>query len=652
MRTHARLGFAASIVVVMVVTLLGPALTASAALGDLTLVSTSDDGTKGDSRSAFPSIAPLAPGAPWVAFDSQAANLDPADADHASDIYVKNLATGDVTLVSTSTDGVKGNVSSSNPAISADGRYVAFESTATNLDPADTDGISDIYLKDLATGELTLVSISTLSGEKGNGDSQAPSILDDQGVKVAFLSSATNLDPEDTDTLNDVYVKDLATFELILASTSDAGVKGNGASDLAMSALSTQPLRVAFSSAASNLDPNDPDSTFDVFVKNLESGDLMLVSTSMTGEKGNQVSVADSISGDLVAFSSGATNLHPNDGDVHADVYVKDLASGFVWLASTADDGTKGNESSGLSSISGSAVAFISSATNFDPDDTDITFDVYVKDLGTLDLSLASTSSAGIKANGSSNAPVMGAGLVAFDSVATNLDPADTDTFPDVYVKVPGAQNTAPVAGDDTYSTDENVDLSVPGPGVLGNDTDADGDQITASLVSGPAHGMAALGIDGSFQYTPAAGFDGTDMFTYVANDGAGDSNVATVTITVNPAPACTGICLSVDDVSVGEGNKGSTKAVFTISLSAPSQSPVTVVVEAVDGTAIQGVDYAPFSPRTVTFKGRRTTATVSVQVKGDRLFEPNETFFVQLSAPVNAGISDGQGLGTILNDD
>ena len=170
--------------------------------------------------------------------------------------------------------------------------------------------------------------------------------------------------------------------------------------------------------------------------------------------------------------------------------------------------------------------------------------------------------------------------------------------------------------------------------------------------MTGPANGNVALGLNGSFLYEPDAGFGGTDIFTYVANDGVSDSNVATVTITVNAAPACAGVCLSIDDVSVVEGNKSSTKATFTVSLSAPSQNPVTVIIESMDGTATQGVDYQPLARRTVSFKGGRTSAMVSVRMIGDRLLEADETFFVQLSSPVNAGISDGQGLGTILDDD
>ncbi len=102
--------------------------------------------------------------------------------------------------------------------------------------------------------------------------------------------------------------------------------------------------------------------------------------------------------------------------------------------------------------------------------------------------------------------------------------------------------NDAPVADDDAYSTDEDTSLIVAAPGVLGNDTDTDGDALTAVLVTGPANGSLTLNANGSFTYTPDADFNGTDSFTYVANDGDLDSNVATVTLTIDPvndAPTC-----------------------------------------------------------------------------------------------------------------
>src|SRR5206468_1096202 len=102
------------------------------------------------------------------------------------------------------------------------------------------------------------------------------------------------------------------------------------------------------------------------------------------------------------------------------------------------------------------------------------------------------------------------------------------------------AVNDAPVANNDAYTTAEDTPLTVTAPGVLANDTDVDGDSLTAILVSAPTHGSLGLNANGSFTYTPAPNFNGTDSFTYTANDATADSNVATVTLTVtavNDAP-------------------------------------------------------------------------------------------------------------------
>jgi VCBS repeat-containing protein len=96
------------------------------------------------------------------------------------------------------------------------------------------------------------------------------------------------------------------------------------------------------------------------------------------------------------------------------------------------------------------------------------------------------------------------------------------------------AANEVPVAVDDAYATDEDTPLNVAAPGVLGNDTDADGDALTAVLDTTTSNGTLTLNADGSFSYTPNANYNGPDSFTYMANDGQADSNVATVTITVN----------------------------------------------------------------------------------------------------------------------
>jgi Tol biopolymer transport system component len=416
--------------------ILAPTTVAAADAGGITLASTSDGGLKGNGNSELPA---LTPDGRVVVFFSYATNLDESDTDAFADVYVKDLVTGDLTLVSTSDQGVKGNGDSmSRGAISEDGTKVAFFSMATNLDPSDSDDLADVYVKDLVTGDLTLVSASD-NGVKGNRTSFGP-ILSADGSRVGFYSWATNLDPLDPDPLTDIYVKDLATGDLALASTSDEGIKGNDDS-YSRGAMSADGSVVAFWSHATNLDPADPDAVADIYVKNLITGDIALASTSSDGVKGNAASYGQRLSADgrVLAFHSDATNLDSADTDELDDVYVKDLVTGELTLASTTAEGVKGDGESEEPTLSadGSIVAFYSEAANLDSADTDELDDVYVKDLVTGELTLASTSDEGVKGDGGSAYPRLSAdgSIVAFYSEAANLDPGDPDTIEDVYVK-------------------------------------------------------------------------------------------------------------------------------------------------------------------------------------------------------------------------
>lgn len=255
-----------------------------------------------------------------VAFTSYATNLDPADGDSEADIYLKNLDTGAVTLVSTSDAGVNANNGSFGPDLSRSGGRVAFGSSATNLDPADGDTGHDVYVKDLASGNLRLASASD-SGVKGN-DVSSNAAIAASGLQVAFRSEATNLDPLDADSTSDIYVKTLATGDLVLVSTSDGGAKANG--DNSWPAVSGDGTRVAFESTATNLDPADTNPDRDIYVKDHVSGDIALVSATPDGASGAGGNAEPAVSGDgfTVAFDSVASTLDPADTDTIPDVYV------------------------------------------------------------------------------------------------------------------------------------------------------------------------------------------------------------------------------------------------------------------------------------------------------------------------------------------
>jgi TolB protein len=168
------------------------------------------DGPAGNGASAFPWVSG---DGRLVAFRSEATNLVADDTDTERDIFVRDRRSGQVVLASRASgaNGVKGNRASFNPRMSPDGRYVVFRSNANNLVPEDTDQLEDIYVRDLQANETILVSRAPGAvGPKGNGGSFNPSISAD-GRRVAFRSEATNLSPEDTDAVPDIYVRDLTT---------------------------------------------------------------------------------------------------------------------------------------------------------------------------------------------------------------------------------------------------------------------------------------------------------------------------------------------------------------------------------------------------------------------------------------------------------
>ncbi|WP_283631786.1 Ig-like domain-containing protein [Mycolicibacterium poriferae] len=221
-------------------------------------------------------------------------------------------------------------------------------------------------------------------------------------------------------------------------------------------------------------------------------------------------------------------------------------------------------------------------------------------------------------------------GADAFTVTATDPDGLSASTTIDVPVTaLPDPDNTAPVANADTYSLDEDTPLVIAGPGVLANDTDADGDPLTAVLGTGPAHGTFALNPDGSFSYTPNDGYSGTDTFTYAADDGEETSALTTVTLTVNPVddPAD----LGNDTATVGEGSTDNVINVLANDSDPDGELTVTAVGAAANGTtSITGdglsVVYTPdpdyIGEDTFTYTvtdpaGGTGTATVTVTVAG-----------------------------------
>jgi Tol biopolymer transport system component len=411
--------------------------------GGTTRVSVSSLGTQGEDSSSEPSISG---DGRYVAFSSGASTIVAADLNSKADIFVHDRQAWLTTRVSVSSTGEEANSYSSAPAISTDGRYVAFESFAGNLVAGDTNQGYDVFLRDRATARTTRVSVSS-SGEQGNGDSFAPSLSAD-GRYIAFHSYSTNLVADDGTAYSDVFVHDRVTGQTTRVSVSSDGAEANGWS--AGAAISGDGRSVAFSSAASNLVPGDTNGVEEIFVTDRATRRTVRAAVSSGGSQGNDWSGFPAISGDgrSVAFSSGASNLVPGDTNRQPDVFVRDFGTGRTTRVSLSSSGRQGTGGSFLPAISanGQYVAFASGAPNLVARDANRTWDVFVRDLRASSTSRVSVSSGGGDANGFSASRSISADghSVVFDSTASNLVPNDTNGRGDVFVHDLVVRSTCP----------------------------------------------------------------------------------------------------------------------------------------------------------------------------------------------------------------
>jgi len=272
--------------------------------------------------------------------------------------------------VSVSSSGVQANDGSLWASISADGRYVAFESGADNLVSGDTNGAPDIFVHDRLTGETTRASLG-MGGVQANSGSYRAAISGD-GRYVGFLSGATNLVSGDTNNVDDAFVHDRQTGNTVRVSVSSAGEQGNDQTDHYL-ALSANGRFAVFCSDATNLVDGDNNAKVDVFVHDLQTHTTERVNVSSDEAEADASGWDPSISadGNLVVFSSGATNLVTEDANNASDVFVRDRQAGTTFLATVNSNGEQADHggNAGFLSASGRYVVFSSSANNLMSDD-------------------------------------------------------------------------------------------------------------------------------------------------------------------------------------------------------------------------------------------------------------------------------------------
>ena len=376
----------------------------------------------------------------WVAFVSEASNLlggDPsADPNGFADVFLVDTQTSTTRLVSSA--GVPADGDSLDVDISADGRFVVFETFATNIVPGDANGAAgDIVLYDADTGALSLVSRRGVAGVQGDDESFAPSISGD-GSKVAFGSRATNLIGNDTNRKADIFVRDVVAGATSRVSTDSSGRQPNNTSFDA--AISPDGGFVALSSLASNLVNGDTNGARDVFLKNLSTGKMTRASVTNGERQASSSSGLEDISanGRWVVFSSYASNLVKGDDNNKGDVFVRDRIDGTTVRASRRGATDANGDSFGAAiSDDGAYIVFGTRATNLDidSDDNGVVTDVFEYRAATKAVVRVSVDATGGWTDGASyDAAIAGDGsVVTFASLATDVVAGDLDGVDDVF---------------------------------------------------------------------------------------------------------------------------------------------------------------------------------------------------------------------------
>jgi Tol biopolymer transport system component len=323
----------------------------------------------------------LSPDGRYVAFHSSASNLVSGDGNGTNDVFVRDLVAGSTERVSVGAGG-EGNAESWSAAISADGRYVAFTSSATNLVGGDANGDFDVFVRDRKLGKTERVSTG-LDGKAANGASLLPAISAD-GRYVAFVSSATNLVPSGGNGRDQVYVHDRQTGKNELLTVSPKGHPGNGG--IGGVWISGDGRYVVYSAQAGNLVKKDTNGKDDVFVHDRKLGTTERVSVGAGGAQANGASSiglgrAITQNGRYVTFESRATNLVAQPSTFFFDVYVRDRVRGVTIRADGAPTSGEARPMAQEPSLSGQGdlVVFESDARDLVPGDTNGWTDIFVR---------------------------------------------------------------------------------------------------------------------------------------------------------------------------------------------------------------------------------------------------------------------------------
>lgn len=487
-----RTAFVVALVVVTTIAVVSAAL-AFTRPGTTERISRSFDGGAVDGSSRHPKLS--ADGR-IVVFASDASNLVPGDTNNQEDVFVYDRATGETTFAAAAPDGTPPRFRTLEGTVSADGSVVAFYSLGRQR-PEDP-GTGLVYLKDLETGELELISIADDESPPDGPSfmSNTMNVISADNRYVVFMSRATNLVPGFTPTITGyhIYVRDRVAGRTELVSLDSEGQPSTDNNQTP--AISADGQVVAWETRA-QLTPQDNLGAMAVYARDLETETTELISVTYDGQSANDNTWRPRLSSDgrFVTFESTAWNLVPRDivSCCHSDIFVRDRLAGRTEKLSVTSAGEIGNGSGNRASMTadGRYVAFWSDAPNMVPEGKPAIGDVYVHDLVTGRTELVSIAADGGFGDNTSQVPGISADgtTVAWFGWATNLtDDHDGTSFQHVHLRERG-----PALG----SYDVDVDVADGAIGVSGAAGFA-GDVVTeASDPAGDAGSLAhGLGAD------------------------------------------------------------------------------------------------------------------------------------------------------------
>jgi Tol biopolymer transport system component len=604
----------------------------------------------------------------YVAFDSFADNL--AGSSPAGGVFVRDTTAGSTAVASVKMNGTTDDAADT-PAISGDGRYVAFVTDSTGLVTGGNSSFYQVYVRDRTTGATVRASTKP-NGTQGTDDSGHPSLSND-GRYLAFESDSPGLVTGDTNEWTDVFVRDRVANTLKRVSLTSTGAEADLGGEAPT--ISGDGRYVAFASYE-QMTPDDTNGVMDVFVRDTVANTTTLVSKPAGAgtSDGNSTDPVISADGKSVAFVTAATNMDATtDNNAATDVFVRSLPGNTTTRASRSSSGGLAHGVASGPTISGDGryVAYESTATDAVSDDTNGAADSFVFDRSSSTTTRISTNQLGeqlptggtfpvVTANGAfvtfaTDAPITGLGTSSMRQLYVRLTvPLNPSSLPEVSVGnaavAEGNTKTRQVRFTVTLSKPSAAATSVSYATLPGTATTVDytAKSGVVTIPAGATTASVPVAVKGDTASEPNEAFS----LVLAAPQGATlRRNIGTGTITNDDPAAGATTRVSIGNASLVEGSSGTRTLRFAVTSSIQRTTPITVSygTQAVTASA---ADYTGKSG-SITIPANSASGVISISVKSDTAVEASETFKVKLTA-VSAGssIQFGTATGTVLDDD